>query len=376
MKRVQLTADTVGPVARGHPWVYPDGLKSPVVLGELVELLDPRGKSVAFGIGDEGAIGVRVLGRTPESLAVLLRVRLATAVSRRSLVGGQTDAYRICNGEGDGLPGIILDRYADVVVLRLYSRAWEKHLGTLVEAISEIVKPRTLYRRFGVATVDDRQGGEVLRGPPPAEVTVVHEHGMKLIVRVRDGQKTGMFLDQREHRRLIRGWAAGRDVVNLFAYNGGFSVAAALGGAKRVITVDVAEAALVDAKEIFRLNGVDPGVHGFEAVDAFAWPGPRSNLVIVDPPSLTKGKAADSAARAAYKSLHRHVSTYATDLVATASCTARLPQERWEEAVREGLSGHWCSMHRSAEPTDHPVALGHPEGRYLKFMLLGRLGNS
>lgn len=374
MKRVQLTADTVGPVARGHPWVYPDGLKGQVVLGELVELFDPRGKSVGFGIGDEGAIAVRVLGRIPEAMGTLLRSRLAAAVARRSLLGGQTDAYRICNGEGDGLPGIVLDRYGDVYVLRLYSKAWERHLSGLVEAIIETVRPRTLFRRLGVATVDDRQGGELLRGPAPAEVVTVTEHGIKLLVRVRDGQKTGMFLDQREHRRLVRGWSAGRQVVNLFAYNGGFSISAALGGAKRVITVDIAAPALEDAKEIFRINGVDPGAHGFEAVDAFAWPGPKSDLVIVDPPSLTKGKAADGAARLAYKSLHRHVTDYATDLVATASCTARLPWERWEEAVREGLGGTWSSLHRSAEPVDHPVAMGHPEGRYLKFMLLGRLG--
>ena len=374
MKRVQITADTVGPVARGHPWVYPDGLKSPVALGDLVELVDPRGKTVGFGIGDEGAIGVRVLGREPEALATIFRSRLSAAVARRQLVGGETDAYRVCNGEGDGLPGIVLDRYADVYVLRLYSKAWERHLSGLVEAIIEVVRPRTLFRRFGVASVDERQGGEVLRGPAPPETLIVHEHGMKLLVRVRDGQKTGMFLDQREHRKLIRGWSAGRDVVNLFAYNGGFSAAAALGGAKRVTTVDIAAKALDDAREIFRLNGIDPALHAFEAVDAFGWPGPKSDLVIVDPPSLTKGKSADNAARQAYKGLHRHVTAYATDLVATASCTARLPWERWEEAVREGLGGTWASLHRSAEPTDHPVAMGHPEGRYLKFMLLGRLG--
>lgn len=197
---------------------------------------------------------------------------------------------------------------------------------------------------------------------------------MKLLVRVREGQKTGLFLDQREHRRLVREWSRDRVVVNLFSYNGGFSVAAALGGAKRVTSVDVAEAAIADARENFRLNGLDPGDHAFVTTDAFTFVADPSDLVIVDPPSLTHAAKADTAARAAYKNLHRHVATYATDLVATSSCTARLTGERWEEAVREGLGGGWASMHRSGEPVDHPVAIAHPEGRYLKFALYGRLG--
>jgi 23S rRNA (cytosine1962-C5)-methyltransferase len=163
-------------------------------------------------------------------------------------------------------------------------------------------------------------------------------------------------------------------VVNLFSYNGGFSVAAALGGAKHVTSVDLAGPAIEDARENFRLNGLDPRAHEFCAADAFTWAAPPSDLVIVDPPSLTHAAKADQAARGAYKALHRHVGTYATDLVASSSCTARLSFERWEEAVREGLGGAWSSLHRSAEPLDHPVAVGHPEGRYLKFALYGRLG--
>jgi 23S rRNA (cytosine1962-C5)-methyltransferase len=251
---------------------------------------------------------------------------------------------------------------------------WERQLDTIVGMLVAITGCKTVFRRFGVGRVDDRQGGETLRGPEPAEAFVVSENGMKLLVRVREGQKTGLFLDQREHRRMIRGWASGREVINLFAYNGGFSVAAALGGAKRVTSVDIAAAALDDAREIFRLNGIDPADHAFEATDAFAWPGQPADLVIVDPPSLAHAQKADSAARNAYKALHRHVAGYATDLVASSSCTARLPWDRWEESVREGLGPAWASLHFSGEPLDHPVAVGHPEGRYLKFVLLGRLG--
>ncbi|GDX81632.1 rRNA (guanine-N2)-methyltransferase [Deltaproteobacteria bacterium] len=374
MKRLTLTADTVGPVGRGHPWVYHDGVHGKAEVGEGVELLDTRGKRVAYGIFDEGTIAVRVLGRDVLPIPELLRARLKLAWSRRALVAGDTDTFRVCNGEGDGLGGLVVDRYGEVLVVRLYSKAWERHLGTIVDVLMPMTGARTVFRRFGVGRVDDKQGGETLRGPEPADVVVVKEHGMKLLVRVREGQKTGLFLDQREHRRLIREWASERVVVNLFSYNGGFSVAAALGGAKRVTSVDVAEAAIADARENFRLNGLDPSAHAFVATDAFTYVAEPSDLVIVDPPSLTHAAKADTAARAAYKSLHRHVATYATDLVATSSCTARLTGERWEEAVREGLGGGWASMHRSGEPVDHPVAIAHPEGRYLKFALYGRLG--
>ncbi len=376
MKRLPLTADTVGTVARGHPWVYPDGVIGRATAGDAVELVDGRGRPVAWGIFDEGAIAVRVLSRKATNVPDHIKAALTAAWRRRRLIGPNTDTFRVCNGEGDALGGLVVDRYGEVLVVRLYSKAWERHLGTIVDVLLPLTGCRTVFRRYGVGKVDDREGGDTLRGPEPADAIVVSEHGMKLLVRVREGQKTGLFLDQREHRRLVRGWSAGRRVVNLFAYNGGFSVAAALGGATHVTSVDIAPAAIADAREIFRLNGLDPAAHEFVAADAFAWPGTPADLVIVDPPSLTHAKQADQAARNAYRNLHRHVATYATDLLATSSCSARLNWERWEEAVREGIGGSWAAMHRSGEPLDHPVGIGHPEGRYLKFALYGRLGGA
>jgi 23S rRNA (cytosine1962-C5)-methyltransferase len=368
MKRLQLTRDTVGTVARGHPWVYREGVRGSAAVGEPVLLVDVTGKAVAWGLFDEGPIAVRVLGRDPQEVPGLVRRRLDAAWARRQLVGGDTDCFRACNGEGDALPGVVVDRYADVAVLRIYSKAWERHLGAIVDAIAPRVA--TVYRRYGVARVDERDGGETLAGPEPADGVVVREHGMKLLARVKSGQKTGLFLDQREHRRMVRGWSAGRRVVNLFSYNGGFSVAAALGGAKRVTSVDVAPAAIEDAKENFRLNGLDPGEHGFEVADAFQWSG-EADLVVCDPPSLAHTKEHEGSARKAYRDLHRRLQW--APLLATASCTARLSAERWEEAVREGLGPGWAWLWRSAEPVDHPVGIAHPEGRYLKFALLARV---
>ncbi|MFZ5481795.1 MAG: class I SAM-dependent rRNA methyltransferase [Myxococcota bacterium] len=368
MKRLQLTRDTVGTVARGHPWVYREGVRGSAGVGEPVLLVDAAGRAVAFGLFDEGPIAVRVLGREAQEVAGLVRRRLDAAWERRRLVGGDTDCFRACNGEGDALPGVVIDRYADVAVLKLYAKAWERHLGAIVDAVATRV--RTVYRRFGVARVDDREGGETLAGEEPPDGVVVREHGMRMLARVRSGQKTGLFLDQREHRRLVRGWSGGRSVANLFSYNGGFSLAAALGGATRVVSVDVAPAAIEDAKENFRLNGIDPARHGFEVADAFQWSG-KADLVVCDPPSLAHTREQEGAARKAYRDLHKRIA--GAPLIATSSCTARLSHERWEEAVREGLGGGYAWLWRSAEPVDHPVGIAHPEGRYLKFALVARV---
>ncbi len=280
------------------------------------------------------------------------------------MTGPDTDAYRVVSGAGDGLPGVIVDRYADLAVLRVYAAAWGPYLEAIVAAIASLGWVSTVFRRYGVQRVDARSGGETLSGPEPAEALVVHEDGVAVLVRPREGQKTGLFLDQREHRGLVRRWAAGRTTVNLFAYTGGFSVCAALGGAAHVTTVDLAPEAIADARENFRLNGIDPDLHAFEVADAFAFtPRQRPDLLVVDPPSLARSKGAVSAARSAYRRLHRRCGPWVPrgGILATSSCTARLGAEVWASAVSEGLlsSGDWSWHWRSAEPADHPVAAGH-----------------
>jgi len=275
------------------------------------------------------------------------------------------------------LSGLIIDRYDHTAVIRIYGACWEPHLDAIVQAVQSVDGIHTIMRRFGVRRVDGREGAEVLSGPDPGEPFVIHEAGLKFLVRPVSGQKTGLFLDQREHRIRIGQHSKGATVINLFAYNGGFSVHAAAGGAKRVLSVDISKAALEDAKENFKLNGFDPTEHEFIAEDVFKWaPDHRADLVICDPPSLTHGKNADDNARRVYRDLAQRSSTMVRPggLLASASCTARLNWDRWEQAVREGVSktGRWAWLWRAAEPPDHPVALGHPEGHYLKFTLLRR----
>lgn len=374
---LEVPPSTAAPVRRGHPWVYAD-VKPRAPAGAPVRLRDRQGL-VGWGLVDEGDIVVRVLDTAvPEVPDVpgLLRERIARADGLRlRVVAAPTDAWRVVHGEGDGLPGLVVDRYGPLAIVRVYSRAWLPWLDALVAAVAALPWCTQVARRLGVGSVDGSEGLVPLHGPPPPELIVVQEGEMRLLVRPATGQKTGMFLDQREHRALVGRWAAGRVVANVFAYHGGFSVAAALGGAAHVTTVDLAPEAVEDARENFRLNGLDPDDHAFEVADAFAWrPRGRVDLLVVDPPSLARAGRSHGAARAAYRKLHRQLApSVARDgLLATSSCTSRLDEPTWRQAVEEGLEGPWSWLHRSGAPPDHPTAVGHPEGAYLKFGLLRR----
>lgn len=380
LPRLRVPPDTATAIQRGHPWVFRDRpFRAPV--GALVEVTDDHDRLVGWGLADEGPIAIRVLGRgaaPAEGLAKALIDRVQRADRfRRRMVPEDTDCWRVVNGEGDGLSGLVVDRYGDLAVVRLYAAAWEPWLEAITTAVRKLGWARMIWRRLGVARVDGGEGGMTLHGEDPPELLVVREAGMKVLVRPHVGQKTGLFLDQREHRSLVRRWSSGREVANLFGYTGGFSVAAALGGASRVVTVDLAPEAIAAARENFILNDLDPNDHGFEVADAFQWAPKRpQDLLIVDPPSLAHGKGAEATARRAYKKLHERLAPHVArdGLLATSSCTARLALDAWQKLVGEGLNTHgeWSWHWVSAEPPDHPTALGHPEGRYLKFALLRR----
>jgi 23S rRNA (cytosine1962-C5)-methyltransferase len=225
------------------------------------------------------------------------------------------------------------------------------------------------------------EGLEVLAGEaPPPEETVV-ENGLRFLANVRDGQKTGLFLDHRDHRALVRDVAGGLRVANLFSYVGGFSVHALAGGAREVWSVDVAAAALRDAERNVELNDLPAARHRvieadvFTAVPEWVSAGERFELVVLDPPSLARSKRQRGRAWSAYRRLNADAARLVAPrgLLATASCTAQLAPDAFAQAVRTGLRDAGRSaqlVRRGGHGLDHPVRRSFPEGRYLKFLLL------
>jgi 23S rRNA (cytosine1962-C5)-methyltransferase len=311
-----------------------------------------------------------------------------------------TNGYRVVHGESDGLPGVVADRYDRWIVLKLHSAGLTPHRGGIVEALRRSAEgapagvpeafstpPAGVYGRDEIAPEGDDGAapqGRVLWGAEPPERIGIEEHGMRLLVDVRRGQKTGTFLDQRENRALVRHLAPGRArALNCFSYTGGFSVAAALGGARHVESVDQDADAIALARENFRANGLDPSLHGFRVGDVFdalaacKREGRRYDLLVLDPPAFAKSQRAVEGALAGYASLHRAALAVLAPggLLVTASCSARVSAEEFQDAVKEAAFKVRVELQlvdERRQPPDHPVSPQFKEGRYLKLFVYRR----
>jgi 23S rRNA (cytosine1962-C5)-methyltransferase len=391
---LELRKDLARHLRAGHPWVFRKAVErapSRLPPGAVVDVVE-QGRFVARGYYDpHSAIAVRILTReAAEPIdAAFWRRRVARALAlRRELVHGTT-GYRLVHGESDGLPGVVVDRYDRFAVIKLHSAGLTPHRGEIVEAVrAEVPDLAGVYGRDEVPRDDDDEGekpeGRVLWGAEPPERVEIVEHGMRLLVDVRRGQKTGLFLDQRENRRLVRELARGRpSALNCFSYTGGFSVAAALGGSAEVTSVDVDREALELARENFRKNGLDPARHLFAAEDAFETlarlkrEGRRFDLLVCDPPAFAKSQRAVESAVAGYASLNRAALAVLAPggLLVTASCSARVSAEQFFDAVKEAAFKARVELQLVEErrqPPDHPVSLQFKEGRYLKVLVFRR----
>jgi 23S rRNA (cytosine1962-C5)-methyltransferase len=384
---LRLSRAAAAAVRRGHPWVYREGiLRPPAALasGASVDLADDEGRPLGRGLWDASSpIAVRVVTPDPGPPldAAALAARVVRAIERRDgWFDDATDAYRLCNGEGDRAPGLVLDRYGEVGVLRIDTEAWEPHLPGVIAAVERPLADRGV-RSIGIRTTGEAKKLRPVAGAAPPDRVTVRERGVAMEVDLAHGQKTGAFLDQRDNRALVRTLARGRRALNLFSYAGGFSIAAALGGAAKVTSVDVAAAAHASAQRTFRANGVDPGAHAFVAADAFVFleqaraRGDRFDLVVSDPPSFAPSERARPRALAAYRKLHAAIGAVLDDraILCAASCSSHVTAEDFLATLDDAVLGRSDLVLRAlrGQPDDHPSLPAWPEGRYLKLAVLG-----
>jgi 23S rRNA (cytosine1962-C5)-methyltransferase len=373
---------------RGHPWVWRDaiarGLEG-VSAGEQVRVVAPDGPTVGHGLADpRSPIAVRVWTRGRQCIDPELwraRVEKACELRRWLFDGSRTNAFRVLNGEGDRMPGLVVDRYGPVAVVRADGSA----ASTKVPELADVLWPalacwgvRTLVHRVGAKGEPPRL--ELLRGAPCVDSVGVEEHGIPFIVDLARGQKTGAFLDQRDNRRRVGELAQGRRVLNLFSYAGGFSLHEALAGAAHVTSVDVASAAHATAQASFRAAGVDPSAHAFVTADVRAFlDGARDrretwDLVVSDPPSFAPSEKTLPRALAAYRALHGACAAVLAPgaLLCAASCSSHVDVPLFLSTLDDATLGQQLSLlELRGAGLDHPSPPAFPEGRYLKFAVLG-----
>jgi 23S rRNA (cytosine1962-C5)-methyltransferase len=276
------------------------------------------------------------------------------------------------NGEGDGLPGLVVDLYGDYAVVETYADSLDVLLDWVVDGLRACAKLKGVLLRRGSA--------RVLWGHKPSRELIVQENGLRLRADLFSGQKTGLYLDQRENRRFLADWCAGLDVLNCFAYTGAFTLYAVRGGAARVVSVDITPQPIEEMRRNLSLNGFDPDAHPgvvadcFELLEAYASRGERFDLVILDPPSLARARQRRHAAMRAYVRLNRAAMNCVRKdgLLATASCTSQVSPGAFRDLLGDAAARagkRLLVLHEAGQALDHPVAAHFAEGRYLKFVL-------
>lgn len=375
-------------VRTGHPWIFRDALGGRALAekaGETVDIVDTAGNFVARGLFDpHGPVAVRVFSR--DSLTWLdpptIRTRVAGARRlREQLLPPSHTAFRVVHGEGDGLPGVTVDRFGDYLVVHLYTEAVEPLQGALLDALESVWQPKAIYlqARFRPQTGEGpRAPAELVRGEAAPPEIEVKENDLTFAVDVTAPLGTGLFLDLREGRQRVARHLPGRRVLNLFSYTGAFSVYAAKAGAKEIVSVDLASKAHGRARRNLQVSGFTEEGHEFIAGDAMSVLAKMTerkrffDAIIIDPPSFSQGAGKVFVAQKDYRDLVEAALGVAAHgaIVACASNTAKLPLEDFDRILGDGASRarrRLLVTERVGLPADFPVPAGFPEGHYLKF---------
>lgn len=394
---VKVTPDALRQLRSGHPWLFEGSITSvnrTGAPGDLAVVFDDDRQFRAIGLWDPASpIRVKILhsGKPTQIDAPWFRTKLAAAVAVRAPLAESagtstaTTGYRVVHGENDGMPGLVVDRYGHVVVLKLYSAAWVPHLATLVPILRELVPFASVVVRTARSLADQPlhgiEPGMSLLGPDVDAPVPFLEHGLHFEADVVHGQKTGHFLDQRDNRVLVGSMAAGARVLDVFSCNGGFGVHAAAGGARSVHSIDASPFAIRDAERNMALNAHLPAVaacrHETTIGEAFATleklneSRGRFDIVVVDPPSFAQNAPSIPKAITAYERLAQLAVPLVErgGLLVQASCSSRVDEATFVRAVHAGAARAGFDLdevRRTGHAVDHPI--GFREGAYLKAL--------
>lgn len=376
---------------RRHPWIFSQAIarvEGEVQRGETVSIYSAAGQWLAYAAySPDSQIRARVWSfdkRIHIDVEFFKAAIQQAACSREILtVLTQTNAYRLVAGENDGLPGVTIDRYSDVLVLQLLSAGADYCRPWLIEALQALYPQCCIYERSDV-DVRKKEGLEpvqgLLHGKLPQQPMQIEENGLKLWIDIETGHKTGYYLDQRNNRRLIGQLAEDKEVLNCFSYTGGFGTYALAGGAKSVTNLDVSRQALAMAENNVTLNALDSDRITHERQDVFQalrdYQGQRTfDLIVLDPPKFVDSKAHLKRASRGYQDINRLAMGLINEggLLATFSCSGLMPKDLFQKIVADAAldAGRQIRFLRNLEQAeDHPVAGPYPEGFYLKGLLV------
>jgi 23S rRNA (cytosine1962-C5)-methyltransferase len=388
MAQVVLKGGHVQPVWAGHPWVFPQGIaeiRGKVLHGDEVLVVDAEGHELGFGFyAERSAIAVRIFSSAEEGAfgQALVERRLRAALARRLALGlpdvGQrpTDGYRLAHGEGDGLPGLIVDRYGPHLVLQLGTAGMARRLDVIVRGLCEVMAPEAILDRTSARVAESEgfapPGGAVFGAAP--EVLRFRERGLSLTIPLALGQKTGFYFDQRPLRERIESLSAGRRVLDAYSYVGAVGLSAARGGAREVTSVDSSAPALEVLAALARENGLSVSARKADAVEFMAAHQQAFDLVVADPPKLSPGRAARDRALRAFRRIAATALGSAAEggLVVLSSCSQAIGLLEVERAVALGAKDarrRAVVAERLFQGADHPVPPAFPQGLYLSTVI-------
>lgn len=390
--------ETVRMLELGHPWVVADSYtkKWPMgKAGQIIELCDLHGHYLASALLDPpDRIVARVLDRERMQLNrpwLMKRVQAAIDLRRNHANLVESDAYRLVNGEGDGLPGLTVDRYAGYLMVQLYSTAWRPHLALLTGVLQDLLGPVGIYEKVRPretreleALSDSKSYGRLLTGKPAPQRLEVLENGLTFLVSLEKGLNSGLFLDQRKNRRDLMNRVEGKRVLNLFAYTGAFSVAAAASGASQVTGVDVSPGYTDWARSNFDANRLNPKRHEFIVGDCLnvlgdlVQSGRQYDIIVMDPPSFSTTVKGRFTTRGGTSDLVAAALKLLADggLLIASSNHRKVDVADYLKELRRGALQCGCELKVISffgQPEDFPYPVTFPEGRYLKYAVCVKL---